>query len=141
MNNQPQGRRLPAYCSRLNTERANELYARIVDHLMHRKLYRDPSYTTVRLAADLGTNTRYVSAAVSIATGGNYNALVNRLRLRDACKMLASPRFNHLSAEDIALLAGFSSRQSFYVAFRRTHECTPREYRLKHLADGAIAED
>ena len=33
-------------------------------------------------------------------------------------------------AEEIGLLAGFSSRQAFYLAFSRVYDITPRAYRL-----------
>lgn len=129
MNQPATGRTLPAYCSRLKTERANKLYVQILDLLVSEKLYRDPNFTTRELAEALHTNTRYVSAAVAISTGGNYSALINSLRLRDACKMLVSPRYAKLTAEEIGLLSGYSSRQAFYLAFSRVHDCTPREYR------------
>lgn len=76
----------PAYRTRLKAEKANELYLRIVEKLTKEKLYRDPSYNTTKLAADLKTNTRYIAAAVAVCTGNNYSALVNSLRLRDVCK-------------------------------------------------------
>ena len=119
----------PAYRTRLKAERADELYIRILQKLTGEKLYRDPKYTTAKLAKDLHTNTRYISAAVAVSTGQNYCALVNGLRLRDACKMLRSPKYAHLTAEEIGLLSGFASRQAFYTAFSRFYDCTPREYR------------
>ena len=126
--------KIPAYRTRLKAERANKLYIQILNKLTEEKLYRDPSYTTMRLAADLNTNTRYISAAVALGFNGNYSALVNSLRLRDACKMLRSPRYAHLTAEEIGLLSGFSSRQAFYLAFHRLYQCTPKEYRKQEAA-------
>lgn len=124
----------PAYRSRLKADRAYALYVRLLEKLTKEKLYRDPKYTAAQLARDLQTNTRYISAAVAVCTGKNYAALVNGLRLRDACKMLRSPKSAHLSAEEIGLLSGFSSRQAFYLAFARVFSCTPRNYRLQHVA-------
>lgn len=121
----------PAYRSRLNTEKANELYIQILEKLTREKLYRDPQYNTKRLAADLHTNTRYISAAVALCTGNNYSALVNSLRLRDVCKMMRSPKHKDMTVEEIGLLSGFSSRQAFYLAFHRIYACTPRAYRLQ----------
>ena len=60
---------IPAYRNRLKAERADELYIRILQKLTGDKLYRDPKYTTAKLAADLHTNTRYISAAVAVRTG------------------------------------------------------------------------
>ena len=127
---------LPAYRLRLKAERSDELYVKILGHLTRHKLYRDPNYTSRQLAEDLNTNTRYIAAAVANSTGNNYNVLVNGLRLRDACQMLRSPRYAKLTAEEIGLLSGFSSRQAFYVAFSKIYSITPRAYRL--LADDEL---
>lgn len=121
---------LPPYCQRLKAERAAEIYAEIIKKLKKEKLYRDPKYTATQLAADLNTNTRYIAAAVLTSTGDNFNTLINNLRLHDACKMLRSKHHKELSAEEIGLLSGFSSRQSFYRAFLKTFNITPRHYRL-----------
>lgn len=121
----------PAYRSKMKAEKANELYIKIVERLTREKLYRDPTYNTYRLAEDLNTNTRYISAAVSVCTGSNYTALVNGLRLRDVVKMMQSAQYKEMTVEEIGLLAGFSSRQSFYIAFHRMYDCTPRAYRLE----------
>ena len=43
---------IPAYRNRLKAERADELYIRILQKLTGDKLYRDPKYTTAKLAAD-----------------------------------------------------------------------------------------
>lgn len=129
---QPQASpKIPAYRTRLKAERANAIYVQILDKLTREKLYRDPTYTAAQLAKDLHTNTRYISASVALGYNGNYRALINSLRLRDACKMLRSPRYARLSAEEIGLLSGFSSRQAFYLAFHRLYQCTPRKYREK----------
>lgn len=121
----------PAYRSRLKAEKANELYIKIIEKLTREKLYRDPKYNTLKLAADLNTNTRYISAAVAVCTGSNYSALVNSLRLRDVLKMMQSTQYQDMTVEEIGLMAGFSSRQAFYLAFHRLYDCTPREYRLQ----------
>jgi len=72
---------------------------------------------------------RYISAAVRVCTGGNFSALINSLRLQDACKMLREVKSARLSVEEIAMLCGFNSRQAFYAAFHRTYDCTPAEFR------------
>ena len=122
---------MPAYHSRMKAEHTDELYVKILQKLSSGRLYRDPSYTAKQLAADLNTNTRYISTSVAVHTGNNYNALVNSLRLRDACRMLRSPRFASYTAEEIGLSVGFSSRQAFYTAFHRIYQMTPRAYRLQ----------
>ncbi len=124
---------LPNYCSRLKQERSAELFSKIVNKLKRERLYRDPKYTATQLAADLNTNTRYIAASILKSTGDNFNTLINELRIRDAQKMLRSKHYEKLSAEEIGLLAGFSSRQSFYRAFQLSLNTTPRQYRLSAL--------
>ena len=124
-------KKIPAYQLRMKAEKSDQLYVKILNKLSVGKLYRDPSYTAKQLAEELETNTRYISTAVAMHFGDNYNALVNSLRLRDACKMLRSPRFANFTVEEIGLTVGFSSRQAFYLAFSRVYNITPREYRLQ----------
>ena len=83
-----------SYRTRLKAERSDRLYLQVLQHLLTGHRYRDPHYTATRLAADLQTNTRYISAAVANSTGDNFNALVNSLRVRDACRMLSQARFD-----------------------------------------------
>lgn len=121
----------PVYRAQLRGERADEIYVNILKCLTQDKHYRDPAFTARRLAQELGITARNLSAAIAQHTGNNYNALVNSYRLRDACRMLRSARYAHLSVEEIGLLSGFSSRQAFYVAFHRVYDMTPRAYRLQ----------
>lgn len=124
---------LPPYCSKLSAERAKDIYTQIVDLLKEDNRYRDPAFNAKEVARALKTNSRYVSAAVLLSTGDNFRALVNGMRLNDACKMLRSPLFADVTAEEIGLSVGYPLRQSFYLAFQRTMECTPAEYRKKYL--------
>jgi AraC-like DNA-binding protein len=120
----------PAYRIRLSKERSDRLYSSIVDLLETKKCYRNPNYSAKQMAEELNTNSRYISAAVANVTGDNYSALINRYRLRDARRMLRSPRLHALSIEKIGLLSGFASRQSFYIAFTRAFsDETPAAYR------------
>ena len=135
MNETEKEKKLPAYHSRMKAEHTDDLYVKILHKLSVGKTYRSPHYTAKQLAHDLDTNTRYVSTAIAVHTGDNYNALVNSLRLRDACKLLQSPKYAKYTAEEIGLLVGFSSRQAFYLAFKRAHNVTPREFRLEGLED------
>jgi len=114
----------------LRSELVDELYDRIMQKLILEKKYRDPDYSARQLAQELGTNTRYVSAVVSLRYQDNYSTLVNDFRIREAAYMLTDKRWADLNVEDIGLAVGFSNRQSFYASFYRMKGITPREYRL-----------
>ena len=55
-----------AYRSLVNPKQMNGLKVKIVNILLKKKKYRDKDYSAKRLAEDLETNSRYVSAAGTV---------------------------------------------------------------------------
>ena len=108
---------------------SDQLFIRIMEKLGVEQCYRCPDYSAKQLAEDLHTNSRYLSRAIATHTNGNYTSLVNAFRLREARRMLRSARFRKHTVEEIGLLCGYSSRQAFYLAFRREEGMSPGEYR------------
>lgn len=122
---------MPAeYHKRISQNRLTEIFVQFYQLLVNERLYRDPNINAQVIAERLGTNARYISAAIATATGGNYYKLVNKIRVKDACTYLRASRHKHLSSEQIGLKVGFNSRQAFYNAFKKEMGLTPREYRL-----------
>lgn len=106
-----------------------KLYQDITKKLSTGRRYRDPHCSALCLARELNVSQRDISTAIATHFGDNYNALINSYRLRDARKMLCSSRHAQFTAEEIGIMSGFSSRQSFYTAFNRAFHCTPKQYR------------
>ncbi len=121
-----------SYRMLLRSELVDELYEKILQKLVVEKKYRDANYSARQLAADLKTNTRYVSAVINLRFQQNYSALVNEYRIREALYMLIDHRYEDKKIEEIARMVGFANRQSFYAAFFRMKGMTPREYRLQN---------
>ena len=117
------------YRERLKAGLVDELYGKILHRIVIEKKYRDPDYSAKALAQDLGTNTRYISAVIGLRFNDNYTGLVNEYRIKDACYLLKDSRYSELTMEDIGLMAGYSRRQSFYVAFYRKTGKSPLAYR------------
>lgn len=120
-----------SYRMQLRPELVDELYDKILEKLIIEKKYRDPDYSARQLAAELGTNSRYVSAVVNLRFQENYSTLVNEFRIREAAYMLVDQRWAGRNVEEIGLAVGFSNRQSFYASFYRMKGITPREYRVQ----------
>ncbi len=120
-----------AYRMLLRPELTDALYEKILHKLLVEKKYRDPDYSAQKLAKELGTNSRYVSAVVNLRFQKNYSELVNEYRISEALYMLIDHRYAECSIGEIAHLVGFSNRQSFYAAFYRIKGITPREYRVQ----------
>lgn len=120
------------YRNLVRSQLVDELHEKIMQKLIMEKKYRDPEYSAKKLAEDLGTNTRYISAVISLRFGQNYSCLVNEYRVKDAMYLLIDRRSQEMTMEEISAEVGFANRQSFYAAFFRIHQCSPRQYRLQH---------
>ncbi len=101
--------------------------------IVMQKKYRDKDYSAKKLAEDIGTNTRYISAVVNVRFHTNYTSFVNKYRIEDAMSILVDKRYQDLTMEEVSDMVGFANRQSFYASFYRIVGITPRDYRVQHL--------
>ena len=122
-----------AYRSLVSPKLMDEMKEKILNIIVMQKKYKDKNYSAKQLAIDLGTNTRYVSAVVNVKFGVNYTTFVNKYRIKEAMKLLADPHYGSLNMQEVSDMVGFANRQSFYAAFYRLQDTTPREYRMSHM--------
>lgn len=111
----------------------DNLKEQILEIVLIQKKYKDKDYSAKKLAEELHTNTRYISAVVSVKFHTNYTSFVNKFRIEDAMAMLVDKRYKDYNMEDISDMVGFSNRQSFYASFYRINGMTPRKYKMNHL--------
>ena len=123
-----------AYRNLVNPKLMDDLKERILNIILFQKKFKDKDYSAKKLAEDLGTNTRYISAVVNVRFHTNYTTFVNKFRIDEAMTLLVDRRYRDLNMEDISDMVGFANRQSFYAAFYKFNGITPREYKLRHLA-------
>jgi AraC-like DNA-binding protein len=123
-----------AYRSLVSPKLMDEMQEKIMNIVVMQKKYRDKDYSAKRLAEDLGTNTRYISAVVNVRFHMNYTSFVNKYRIEEAMTLLVDKRYQDLRMEEISDMVGFANRQSFYASFFKIMGITPREYRISHLA-------
>ena len=129
-----------AYRSLVSPKLMDELKEKILDIILIQKKYKDKDYSARRLAEDLGTNTRYISAVVNVRFHMNYTSFVNKYRIEEAMTLLTDKRYRDLNMEDISDMVGFANRQSFYAALYRINGITPREYKLRSLANRPVQD-
>ena len=122
------------YRSQIRPEIIDEIYEQILKKMIVEKKYKDPTYTAKKLAEEIQTNTRYISAAVSLRFQMNYAELVCDYRIRDAISMLTDKRNKQMTMAQVAEVCGFANRQSFYAAFYRLQGKTPKQYQAEFFA-------
>lgn len=121
------------YRTLISPKLMDEMKDRILDIVVMQKKYKDKDYSAKKLAADLGTNTRYVSAVVNVKFHMNYASFINKYRIEEAMSILVDKRYLNLRMEEVSDMVGFSNRQSFYASFYKVVQMTPRDYRLHHI--------
>ena len=121
------------YRSLVNPKLMDEMKEKINRIIVMEKKYLDKDYSAKKLAEDLGTNTRYISAVVNVRFHMNYTSFINKFRIEEAMAILVDRRYQKLRMEEVSDMVGFSNRQSFYASFYKLLGITPREYRLQQL--------
>ena len=102
--------------------------ARALIELMERgKLYRNADLTLELLADELGVSERQASRVINERIGMSFSDLVNSYRVQECCDRLV--HHPDQPVLEIGLTAGFNSKTSFNVAFRKVTGRTPSEYR------------
>ena len=108
---------------------------------MGKEVLARPKLSIGDVAAMLGVGPRTLSAVLKREGCGNFRSFVSDLRLAEAERLLRLHRYARFSAEQIGLMAGFASRQSFYPHFKEKYGCTPIEYRSRNINENKRPED
>ena len=132
---------MPETINSSNTTPGAALTLEKIKRKMSREVLARPQLSIGDVAAMLGVGPRTLSAVLKREGGGNFCTFVSDLRLAEAERLLRLRRYARFSAEQIGLMVGFASRQSFYPHFKSKYGCTPIEYRRRNLKNNQESED
>ena len=109
----------------------DELCSQVKYELLAQEKYKEPDYSIDKLAYDLGTCTRYVSAVFAERFNCSFRSFLNHCRVEAATSLMEDEKYQDSKVGDIYQLVGFANRQSFYNWFTKFMGVTPRQYHLK----------
>jgi AraC-like DNA-binding protein len=121
---------LPATAAPSAPDAAPELArwtTRLLGHMESERPYLAPEFTLGELAAQLRTNTSWLSKVINTGCGQNFNDFINEYRVREAEQRLRNPRFRHYTLLAVALESGFNSKSTFNRVFKKLRGVTPSE--------------
>ena len=110
----------------------NSYFQKLEDLCVNERIYLDPTLDRVQVAEMLGISPNYISQIVNTITGDNFSTYVNRYRIEAVKAMITDAEFDNYSLLAIGLEAGFSSKTTFYTAFKKLTGMTPNRYRKAH---------
>lgn len=115
--------------SDLTDTEKDDIYLSVMNVLLNSPEVFEPDFSSARLAELTGYTYRHISQVINEKTGDNFNALVNDIRIKEACRgMQPGGRFANLTIEAICNSVGFRSRTSFVAAFKKFTGLTPSRY-------------
>ncbi|MBO0935113.1 helix-turn-helix transcriptional regulator [Fibrella sp. HMF5335] len=104
------------------------LIDRLLRYMESEKPYLDPELTLSSLANQLGVSRSALSQLINEGVGDNFYNFVNKYRVEQVKRCMVDPALAHFSLLGLALEAGFKSKSTFNLIFKRFTGLTPSEY-------------
>jgi AraC-like DNA-binding protein len=105
------------------------LAARLEKLIKDLNLHLSPDLTLNRLARRAHVPARQVSQAINRVKGESVSRFLNRLRVDEACRLLAG---SDETVTSVMLSAGFQTKSNFNRAFKEITGSGPAEWRMSH---------
>ncbi|GAB3288983.1 helix-turn-helix domain-containing protein [Hymenobacter tenuis] len=105
-----------------------DVLARIRYALEQERLYLNPTLTLAELSAHTGLAPRLISFTVNAGFGQSFNEVVNRYRVEEVKRRLATPDVQRLTLLGIAFESGFNSKTTFNRIFKQFTGVAPRDW-------------
>ncbi len=93
------------------------------------KPYLEAGLTVDDVCKKISTNRSYLSQMIHENFDQNFNGFINELRIKEARRLLADRKYDHLSIEGIGAMAGFSTKVTFHSIFKKQIGVTPSYFR------------
>jgi AraC-like DNA-binding protein len=105
------------------------LITRLRTHMHEQKPYLDADLTLSTLSKNIGMSRSQLSQLINDGTGENFYDFVNQYRVEEVKRLMTDPDVQNLNLLGLALEAGFKSKSTFNLIFKRFTGQTPTEYR------------
>ena len=93
------------------------------------KIYRQPKLSLKELAESLKLPVKYVSYLINNYHQKNFHDFINSYRLEEVSAKMQDAQFKDYTLLALAIDAGFNSKSTFNLAFKKLKGQTPSEYR------------
>ena len=115
--------------SNLNDEQQQALAEAIAGVMENSEEFCSDDFSLDRLAALVGSNSKYVSQVINGTYHKNFSNYVNEYRVRLACKRLADDgAYANLTVKAVGESVGYKSHATFVNIFKKTTGLTPSLY-------------
>jgi AraC-like DNA-binding protein len=113
---------------RLNADQLASLSSQLASVMEKDKLFLDNELNLPTVAEKLRISIHEASFLINETTKDNFYNFVNRYRVEEAKKLLASSTMDELNILGIAFASGFNSKTTFNTTFKRIVGISPSQY-------------
>jgi len=106
-----------------------QLVDKLLSFMKDKKPYLDSELSLSKLAQAVGMNRSQLSQLINDGVGENFYDFVNHYRVEEVKRLMVDPQMNNFNLLGIALEAGFKSKSTFNLIFKRFTGLTPTEYK------------
>jgi AraC-like DNA-binding protein len=128
LSEQPDGEGEKYKRSHLRADYKERVQQRLLAWFETQKPYLDSDLTINMVAHKLKVPRHDVTEVLNASLGKNFYQFVNEYRVAAVKKMLADPKYGHLSIEAIGFECGFNSKSTFFAVFKSLTGTTPAQY-------------
>lgn len=100
----------------------------LLEHLKTSQQYHDPKISLAQLAQQLKWPINDLSFLINEGLRSNFNDFINQLRVQSFQELVLDPENKKYSIVGLSEQVGFSSKASFYRAFKKETGTTPTAY-------------
>ena len=97
------------------------------------KLFLEQNINIEQFARRVGLSSRDASQGINAHFNANFFEFINKYRVEEAQRLLASEQYRDATILDILYRSGFNSKSAFQRFFKRIAGMSPSEYRKAHL--------
>ncbi len=113
---------------RLNAEQVANLSVRLFSLMENEKLFLDNDLNLAAVAEKLNISIHEASFLINETTKDNFYNFINKYRVEEAKKLLASAKMEELNILGIAFASGFNSKTTFNTTFKKIVGISPSQY-------------
>lgn len=109
---------------------AENLYFKKLELLCKEQhIYTDSTLNREKIAEKLGISAGYVSQIINTITEDNFANYINQYRVEAVKEMISNSDYQNYNLLAMGLESGFTSKATFYKAFKKHTGQTPNEYK------------
>jgi len=109
---------------------ADNLYFQKLELLCKEQhIYTDSTLNREKVAEKLGISAGYVSQIINTITGNNFAHYITQYRVEAVKEMMSDAEYKNYNLLAMGLESGFTSKATFYKAFKKFTGQTPNEYK------------